>query len=113
MNRYVELCLSTLDALWCGRFDEGINQTLRTGKDHRSRNGVDGRQREERTVVIIKGCLVLAMMVQHAVRRHVAMYYELGMSMVFALVDVLGRGHRQEADSQAEYARDDSGQAHR
>ena len=30
-------------------------------------------------------------------------YCELGMSMVFALVDVLGRGHRQEADSQAEY----------
>ena len=35
------------------------------------------------------------------------------MSMVFALVDVLGRSHRQEADSQAEYARDDSGHAHR
>ena len=28
--------------------------------------------------------------------------HELGMSMVFALVDVLGRGHRHEADSQAE-----------
>jgi len=113
VNRYVELCLSTLDAPWCGPFDEGSYQTLRTGKNHRSRNGVDGRQREERTVVVIEGCLVLTMMVQHAVRRHVAMYYELGMSMVFALVDVLGRGHRQEADSQAEYARDDSGHPHR
>lgn len=113
MNRYVELCLSTLDALRRGPFDERTCQTLRTGKNHRSRNGVDGRQREDRTVVVIEGFLVLTMMVQHAVRRHVAMYYELGMSMVFALVDVLGRGHRQEADGQAEYARDDSGHPHR
>jgi hypothetical protein len=113
VNRYVEFCRSTLNTLWCGRFDVATYQTLRTGKNHRSRNGVDGRQREDRTVVIIEGWLVLAMMVQHAVRWHVAMYYDLGMSMVFALVDVLGRGHRQEADSQAEYARDDSGQAHR
>ena len=35
------------------------------------------------------------------------MYHELGMSVVFTLVDMLGRGHRQQADSQAEHARDD------
>ena len=84
-----------------------------TGKDHRSRNGVDRGQREDRSVVILDGCLVLAMMIEHAVRRHVAMYHELGMSMVFTLVDVLGRGHRQQADSQAEHARDDPGHPHR
>ena len=39
-------------------------------------------------------------------------HHELGMSVVFTLVDVLGRGHRQQADSQAEHARDNPGQPH-
>ena len=52
------------------------------------------------------------MMVEQAVRRRVAMYHELGMSVVFTLVDMLWRGHRQQADSQAEHARDDPRHPH-
>jgi len=55
---------------------------------------------------------MLAMMIEQAVRRHVAMDHELGMSVVFTLVDMLGRGHRQQADSQAEHARDNPGHPH-
>ena len=62
--------------------------------------------------MILHGCLVLAMMIEQGVRRHVAMYHELGMSVVFTLMDMLGRSHRQQADSQAEHARDDPGHPH-
>ena len=51
--------------------------------------------------------------IEHSVRGHVAMEHELSMSMVFTLVNVLRRSDRQQADGQAEYARDDSGHAHR
>jgi len=53
------------------------------------------------------------MVIEHAVRGHVPMDHERGMSMVFTLVNVLRRSDRQQADGQAEYARDDSGHAHR
>jgi hypothetical protein len=62
--------------------------------------------------MILNRGLVLAMMIERPVRRHVAMYHELGMPMLVALVHVLGRGHRQQADGQAEHARDDPGQPH-
>jgi len=62
--------------------------------------------------MILDGCLVLAMMIEQAVRRHVAMDHEPGMSVVFTLVDMLWRGHRQQADSQAEHARDDPRHPH-
>ena len=62
--------------------------------------------------MILDGWLVLAMMIEQAVRRQVAMYHEYGMSVVFTLVDVLGRGHWQQADSQAEHARDNPGHPH-
>ena len=52
------------------------------------------------------------MTIEQAVRRHVAMYHELGMSVVFTLVDMFGRGHGQQADSQAEHARDNPGHPH-
>ena len=63
-------------------------------------------------VVIIEGRLLLAMMIQHAVRRHVAMHNELGVPMVVTLVDVLGRGHRQQAHSQTQHARDNPRRPH-
>jgi hypothetical protein len=56
---------------------------------------------------------VRTMVIEHAVRRQVAMDHELGMSMVFTLVNVLGRSDRQQADGHAQYARDDSGHPHR
>ena len=62
--------------------------------------------------MILDGCLVFSMMIAQAVRRHVAMYHELGMSVVFSLVNMLGRGHRQQADSQAEHARDNPRHPH-
>ena len=62
--------------------------------------------------MILDGCLVLAMMIEQAVRRHVAMDHELGMSVVFTFVDMLGRSHRQQADGQAEHARDNPGHPH-
>ena len=52
------------------------------------------------------------MMIEQAVRRHVAMDHELGMSVVITLVDMLGRSHRQHADSQAEHARENPGHRH-
>ena len=55
---------------------------------------------------------MLAMVIEQAVRRHVAMHQQLGMSMLLALVYVFGRSHRQQADSQAEHARDDPGHPH-
>ena len=55
---------------------------------------------------------MLAMVIEQAVRGHVAMHHQLGMPMLFALVHVLGRGHRQQADSQAEHARDNPGHPH-
>ena len=61
--------------------------------------------------MILDGLLVLAM-IEHVVWRRVAMDDELGMSVVFTLVDMLGRGHRQQADSQAEHARDNPGHPH-
>jgi len=51
--------------------------------------------------------------IEHSVRGHVAMDHELSMSMVFTLVNVLGRSHRQQAEGQAEYAGCDSGHPHR
>jgi len=52
------------------------------------------------------------MVIEEAVRGHMAMDHELGMSVVFTLVNVLGRSDRQQADGQAECARDDSGYPH-
>lgn len=63
--------------------------------------------------MILDGCLVLAMMIAQAVRRQVAMYHELCVSVVFTFMDMLGRGNRQQADSQAEHACDNSGHPHR
>ena len=62
--------------------------------------------------MILDGCLVLAMMIEQPVRRHVAMDHEPGMSVVFTLVDMLGCSHRQQADSQAEHARENPGHRH-
>ena len=56
---------------------------------------------------------MLAMVIEQAVRRHVAMYHELGRPMLLALVRVLGCGHRQQAHGQAEHARDNPGHPHR
>jgi len=55
---------------------------------------------------------MITVVLEHAVRAHVPMDHELGMSVVFTLVNVLGRSDRQQADGQAEYARDDSGHPH-
>jgi hypothetical protein len=52
------------------------------------------------------------MMIQHGVLGHVAVHHELGMTMIFALVNVLRRGHWQQAHSQAEHARDNAGHPH-
>jgi hypothetical protein len=57
--------------------------------------------------------LVLAMMIQHGVRWRVTMHHELGMPMGFALVDVLGCGDRQQADSHGQCTRDDSRHPHK
>jgi hypothetical protein len=62
--------------------------------------------------MILHGCLVLAMVIEQAVRGHVAMDDQLGMPMLFALVHVLGRSYRQQADSQAEHACDNPGHPH-
>ena len=112
MNRYVELRLRALDPLWLERFDERTHESLRSRQNPGRRNGVDRGQREDRSIVILDGCLVRIMEIEHAVRGHVPMDHELGMSMVFTLVNVLGRSDRQQADGQAEYARDDSGHPH-
>ena len=112
MNRYLEFCLRPLDAFWSWRFDEGAQQTLRPCQDHRSGNGVDRGQGEDRSVIIVDGCLVLIMVIDETVRRHVAMDHEFGMSVVFTLVDMLGRSYRQQADSQAEHARDNPWHPH-
>lgn len=59
---------------------------------------------------------MITMGLEHAVRRHVAMDDEFSMSMVFTLVNVLGRSHREQADGhadgQAEYARSDARDPH-
>ena len=52
------------------------------------------------------------MMIQHVVRRDVTMYYELSVAVVFTFMDVLGRGDRQQADSQGQRTRDDSRHPH-
>ena len=95
MDWYLELCLRALEAHWRGWFDERVRQALRRCQDHRSWHGVDRVQRENRRVIVLDGCLVLTMVLEQAVRRHVAMYHELGMPMVVALVHVLRRSYRQ------------------
>ena len=95
MDRDLELCLRALYAYWRGRFDERARQPLRRCQGHRSGYGVDRGQCEDRGVIVLDGCLVLTMVLEQAVRRHVAMYHELGMPMVVALVHVLWRSHRQ------------------
>ena len=112
MNGNVELRLRALDAFWPWRFDESTHETLRPHQNQRGRNGVDRRQREDRSIVILDGCLVRIMVIEHAVRGHVPMDHELGMSVLFTFVNVLGRSDRQQTDGQAECARDDSGHPH-
>ena len=112
MNGNVELRLRALDAFWPRRFDERTHETLRPHQNQRGRNGVDRRQREDRSIIVVERCLMITVVLEHAVRAHVPMDHELGMSVVFTLVNVLGRSHRQQADGQAEYARDDSGHPH-
>ena len=91
MNRNVELRLRALDAFRSWRFDEKTHESLRRCQDQRRRNGVDGGQREDRSIVVLDGCLVRTMVIEHTVRGHVAMDHELDMSMAFTLVHVLGR----------------------
>jgi len=112
VNGNVELRLRALDAFWPWRFDERTHETLRPHQNQRGRNGVDRRQREDRSIIVVERCLMITVVLEHAVRAHVPMDHELGMSVVFTLVNVLGRSHRQQADGQAEYDRDDSGHPH-
>ena len=112
MYRHLELCLRALDAIWCWRFDERAHQALRPCHAHRRRNGVDRGQGENGSVVVIERCLVLTMVIQQAVRGHVAVHHKLGVTMIFALVHVLRRGHRQQADGQAQHARDNPRHPH-
>jgi hypothetical protein len=112
VNRYVELRLGALDALWPWPFDEGAHQTLRCREDQGSRNGVDRGQREDWSVIIPDGRLVLTMVLDKPMRGDVTMYHQLGMAMRVTLVHVLGRGDRQQADSQAEHACDNPGHPH-
>jgi hypothetical protein len=113
VNWYVELYARTLDTLGPWGLDECAHRTFWPSKDHRTGNGVDGGQREDRRVVIIDRDLVLAMMVHSAMRRHVAVNHELGMPMVFPFVDVLGRDNRKQADRQAQDARENPRHAHK
>ena len=94
MDWYLELCPRALEAPWRWWFDEGARQSLRRCQDHRSRYGIDRGQCEDRRVIVFDGCPVLTMVLEQAVRRHVAMYHELGMPMVVALVHVLWHSHR-------------------
>lgn len=112
MNRYVELCLRSIDAFRARRFDQRMYETLRRGQDHWGRHGVDGGQCTDRSVIILDGCLVLGMVLEETMRRHVAMDHELSMPMVLALMHVLGRDDRQKADGYAQHAHDKSGHAH-
>ena len=112
MNRDLELRLRAMDEVWRWRFDQRTCQTLRRGQGQRRRDGVNRRQREDWSVVVLDGGLVLTVVLQDAVWRRVAMDHELGMPVVFALVHVLGGCHRQQAHSQAEHTRDDSGHPH-
>ena len=112
MNRHLELRLRAIDAVWRRRFDQRTEDTLRRGQGQRGRDGVNRRQREDWSVVILDGAPVLTMMLQKPVWRRVAMDHELRMPVVFALVHVLGCRHRRQADSQAEHARDDPGHPH-
>ena len=113
MNRNVELTQDALDALPLGRFDDGARRTLRRGENRRTWDGVDGSERENGRVVIIQRSLVLAMMLQEAVRRHMAVNHDLGVSMVLAFVNVFWCGERQQADRQAQRACEHLRQPHR
>ena len=95
MNGDVELRENALDAWRLRLFDQSDGRTLGYGQNHRNRDGEDRGQREDGRVVMIEGSLVLAMMLQEAVRRHVAVNHDLGVPMVFAFVNVLGSGERQ------------------
>jgi hypothetical protein len=110
--RNVELRLRALDGLWPWRFNKRTDETLRLRQCRGGRNGVDGRQREDRSIVVLDRCLVRTMVIEQAVRGYVAVDHEFGMSMLFMLVNVLGRSDRQQADGQAQYAREDSGHPH-
>ena len=112
MDGYVELRLSALDAFWRGRFDERTHESLWLRHCQRGRNGADRGQCEDRGIVILDRCLMGTVVIEHPVRRHVPMHHELGMPVVFTLVNVLRRSDRQQADGQAEYAREDSGHPH-
>jgi hypothetical protein len=110
--RNVELRLRALDGFWPWRFNQRTDETLRLRECRKGRNGVDRGQCEDWRVVILDGCLVRTMVVEHAVRGYVAVDHEFGMSMLLMLVNVLGRSDRQQADGQAQYAREDSGHPH-
>ena len=94
MNRNVKLCESPFDALPLRRLDESACQTCRSGEDHRTWNGVDGGQGEDWRIVMIEGGLMIIVMLDQGVRRHVAVHHDLRVPMIFAFVDVLGRGDR-------------------
>ena len=112
MNRHVELALGLLDAFWLWRFDEGAHQSLRRSQCHWGGSGVEVRQGEDRLVILLDGRLVIAMMVCEMVLRGVTVNQELGMPVLLVLVDMLGRSQRQQAEPQAEHARDDRGHPH-
>jgi hypothetical protein len=112
VNGYVELREHALDAVLLGLFEKSDRRTLGCGQNHGTWNGEDRRQREDGRVVIVKGSRVLAVMLQDAVRRHVAVNQGLVVSMLVAFVHVLRRGERQQANRQAERARENPGNPH-
>lgn len=95
MNRNVEFRENAFDALLLGRFDQSACGLLWDGENYRTWNGVDRGQREDRRIVIIEGSLVLAMMLQETVRRHVAVKHDPRMTMGFPFMNVFWRGDRR------------------
>jgi hypothetical protein len=112
VNRNVKLCQDTFDALPLRRLDESACRTFRRGEHHRTWNRIDGGQREDWCVVVIQGGLMLTVVVDQAVRRHVTVNHDLGVTVIFVLVNVFGRGDRQHADGQAQHARENPRNPH-
>jgi hypothetical protein len=115
VDRYVELGQDSLDALPFRRLDEIAGRTLGRGENHRSWNGINGRQRENGRVIFQRGLMPIAMIrmvivtigvVVQAVRRHVPMNHDQLVSVVFAFMHVLGRSQRKQANRQAQDARE-------
>jgi hypothetical protein len=105
VNQQIDVSKRPLERVKPWRFDEHADDLRRSGGKRREWSGVDRRQRENRTIVILEFRMAVGMMmVQDAMRLQMAMNDRVSAAVLLAFVDVLGRRNREQPQCSAQDA---------